>query len=194
METYVNDLAETIANHRFRRLGGWLLFFFIVGIIATGISIFRFAMDIYIAVQFVFYFALSLGDLMFFEGAMLLYGLLGLLSGLFAIISIIQIFMRKPKFLRNYQISQLMLMSSVTVIILIVVFAFGELDIFFFILVGGVVFVAFLTLFLVPLYFCKSIRVRVYMGSDEYISKAIIKFKNQPPLDASVLKDIDWMH
>jgi len=108
----------------------------------------------------------------------------GLLAISLAILYLVDVFRRKPKFLLYYQI-------YVIVSILYTIFAlivpssiigyehamYGSMGFHVGNLIWGI-----MAFFLWTLYYCKSVRVRTYMGSDEYMERAIFAYKDQPPL------------
>jgi len=104
--------------------------------------------------------------------------IVGLLTIVFTTVFLVQIFTRKSNFLLFYQLNVFaLLFYSIFVglipnIILDIGIAFGIGNI-----IGNVVHLLLLTL-----YFSRSVRVRAYMGSDEYMKKAIFSFKEKPPL------------
>ena len=99
-----------------------------------------------------------------------------LVSLVFCVLWIIQIFQRKPLFLRFLQIEAIIGVAA-QIIMLIAVYIvrhYIELDMSTTIgmLTGGIA-----GFFLWTLYFCKSVRVRTYMGSDEHMSKALFAYR-----------------
>jgi len=106
----------------------------------------------------------------------------GLASTLFAILYLVQVYRRKPYFLLYYQL-------MVIVNVLYAIFAqlipslmvgyewltFGTASAHISSLIAKPV-----VFFLWTLYYCKSVRVRTFMGSDEYMDKAIFAFKKHP--------------
>jgi len=174
--------------HSFLKLGGWLLFWVIfhialvvfdiiasLGEITETIDLLR-RMDTighhmpdgFVAATYISFLGQAVG----------------LLTIVFTIIFIVQVFQRNPAFLRSFQIFRLAgIFYAIFAGIIPTMMIGGN--------VVGAEMVGFLIgstlgsvagLFLITLYFCKSKRVRIYMGSDEYMSKAIFAFKDQPPL------------
>jgi len=60
-------------------------------------------------------------------------------------------------------------------------FYFSDEIIILIVMVGFILVFLFAILLLFTLYMCRSRRVRTYMSSDEYIKKAIIRFKDRNP-------------
>ena len=93
----------------------------------------------------------------------------------FAIAFIVLLIQRNPNFLRLYQI-----MSIISIVIgVVVIIAAGVLasDSGIVTTSTAIFTVLFAVLFLVlfTMYFCKSVRMRTYMGSTEYIDRALFK-------------------
>jgi len=109
---------------------------------------------------------------------------IGLVTIPLCVLYLVNIFRRKPNFLLFYQL-------YVIVTVLYIIFRrivpssiigyeyaiYDPLSAQIGSLVGAII-----GFFLWTLYYCKSIRVRTYMGSDEYMDKAIFAYKDQPPL------------
>ena len=177
-----------LENQKYKSMGGWLLFCVIAMLFSVIsdpiISIGNITDDLALLEE------IRLSPMIFPEGmetaAWISFAaeLGGLLTIVFTILYLVNIFGRKPNFLRYYQL-------VVIVSILYTVFAlmipsiilgyeyeiYGALSFHISAIVGGII-----AFFLWTLYYCKSIRVRTYMGSDEYMEKAIFAYKNQPPL------------
>ena len=108
--------------------------------------------------------------------------IVGLLTIVFTIMFIVQVFKRKSTFLLFHQLS---LCAAVFYTICVGIIPNVMLEMFdadfssnIGMLVGSII-----GFFVFALYMSKSIRVRTYMGSDEYMDKALFAFKNQPPLE-----------
>jgi len=173
-------------NPAYSKLGGWLSFFVIIMIIITAVyllasieNLLRTPNRFEMLTEFAELYPESMGPAVWIS---FIAELGGLASGLFAILFLVQIFRRKPNFLRYFQI-------MVIVNFMYAIFAqlipsimvgyewlmFGSAGAHIASLVYGP-----LMFFLWPLYYCKSVRVRTYMGSDEYMDKAIFAFRKQP--------------
>ncbi|MDR2589892.1 MAG: DUF2569 family protein [Oscillospiraceae bacterium] len=179
-------------DHKYRKLGGWLLFFVIINIIAIVVDAFGSIPDVLESIEL---FAM-LGEVNLsaaglpenFKNALtiaLIGEVVGLLTIVFSIIFVVQVFNRKSTFLRFAQLSALagiffLIVARLIPNTMVGIDYMGEDYITPAIssLIGSII-----GFFIFPLYYCKSIRVRTYMGSDEYMHKAIFAYKNQPPLD-----------
>jgi len=162
------SLNSNFLYEKYKKLGGWLLFFVVYFIIGLVMSIIA---------------TLISSPIMFIYGSTTGYAYIAILSTIvscaLSILLIVQLCTKKSTFLRIYQLSVII---GISLSLIQTLFgSFGGFGGF-----GGSVLLSILfsliPFFLMTLYFCKSIRVRVYMGNDEYMSKAIFAFKNQPPL------------
>ena len=175
-------------GHKYTVLGGWFMAIVIVntmGLVISAISLFN-----------------SLGETIELFGLstetsltqlanldtvlyMTLVGqIIGLVANGFLLIFLIQVFQRKSKFMLFGQLTQL---TSIFVVILIRIIPFYMLgseymDTYVLSRNIGEALASVGGFFLYALYYSKSNRVRVYMGSDEYMSKALLAFKDQPPV------------
>ena len=102
----------------------------------------------------------------------------GLASGLFAILFLVQIYRQKPYFMRYFQLMAIVNFLYAIFAKLIPSIMVGYEWLTFGTIGGHIASVieAPLIFFLWTLYYCKSVRVRTYMGSDEYMDKAIFAF------------------
>jgi hypothetical protein len=171
--------------NKYHTMGGWLLFFVIANIIGVFI-------DAIVSISGIFDTFEIIGDMTDsamgyflpenFETAIyitLTGEIVGLLTIVFTTMFVVQLFKRKPAFLRYYQLNIFALLFYSIFVGLIPNIMLGY-DISFILgnIVGSVA-----HFFLLTLYYCRSIRVRTFMGSDEYMEKALFAFKNQYPLD-----------
>jgi len=103
--------------------------------------------------------------------------IIGLPTIVFNIMFISRLFKRKPNFLRYAQIS--MLITIVYIVLLGIGFSNMLLwmDEFIVFIIAAVLVLIYLILF--TRYMCKSKRVREYMGSEEYLRKALFAFKDK---------------
>ena len=153
---------------KYRSLGGWLLFFVILWGLAALSN-----------VGSVFSLIGTVGTLSAYGSSLVLSSILGMLAGAFSavtcIIMVVFIVKRNPSFLRVYQILSIVgiVLSIAMVVSSQVVVSGSTVSIVSNVLVGGVGGV--LGLILMTLYFCKSVRVRTYMGSTEHIDRALFK-------------------
>ena len=154
-------------TQKYKTLGGWLLFF----LICWGISALRALLDLVQYLRMIAYFGIGYVQPAF--GSILV----DLVSIGLSVIMIVLIVQRHPKFLRIYQIltianAALSLFVTVPMAINLratnaaPVLAIGILGTFFGLATG---------LILMTMYFCKSVRVRTYMGGTEYQQKALFR-------------------
>ena len=107
-----------------------------------------------------------------------------LVTTVLQIMFLIQVFGRKPLFLKFEQLSYFSLgISSILNVIALSMIGSEFIEGYQTGAAIGSVIGTVIGLTLMTLYYCKSIRVRTYMGSDEYMRKAIFSFK-QPPLES----------
>ncbi|MDR2599427.1 MAG: DUF2569 family protein [Oscillospiraceae bacterium] len=179
-------------DHKYHKLGGWLLFLVILNIIAIVIDAFSSIPDVLESIDLLVWLgegnqaAVVLPEN--FKDALtiaLVGEVVGLLTIVFSAIFVVQVFQRKSTFLRFAQLSALAGIFFVVVARLIPNAMIGSEWIGEDYITPAISSLtgAIIGFFIFPLYYCKSIRVRTYMGSDEYMHKAIFAYKNQPPLD-----------
>lgn len=154
-------------TQNYKTLGGWLLVF----VVCWGISALRALFDLVQYLRMAAYFGAAYVQPSF---GSILVDLLSIGLGVAMIVLIVK---RYPKFLRIYQIltianAALSLLVTVPMAINLratnaaPVLAIGILGTFFGLAIG---------LILMTMYFCKSVRVRTYMGSTEYLDTALFK-------------------
>jgi hypothetical protein len=182
-------LAETEANTRsqplppaedYRKIGGLLLLFMTVSIVAIVVTI-------VVAVSVNGFFALIhliagsrswggenyVGSSSFLS--LLIVGAIGLGAVALQLSSIIQLIKRKPSFLTLYQLYKLLgigLLLYLSIDAGLIRKTAANISGFVPILVFSIVELIWLTL-----YFCKSERVRTFMGGHEYMKKALFAIK-----------------
>jgi len=175
-------------GHRFTRLGGWLLVIVIVNIFGLVYNV----VTMFNALNETIELFINFDEIRFFvppnfETVMymtLIGQIIGFAANAFLLLFLIQVFQRKPGFMLFGQLTQL---TGIFVAIFVGVVPFFMLGNEFMdpnalstnigTIIGSVA-----GFFLYALYYSKSNRVRVYMKSDEYMSKAIFAFKDQPPV------------
>ena len=146
-----NTTQINAMNNNYSELGGWLLFFVIMSIVSMLFSLYFLII--------IPGFMLSPIDWMF-----------TLTASVLSILYAIQVVQRKTLFLRFIQIGYMVnCVSGIFSIASVGVYAITTI-------IGNIS-----GFFLATLYYCKSVRVRVYMGTDEYMDKAFFSYK-QPPL------------
>jgi len=187
------QLEQAIANHRFRKMRGWLSILMVASVIATIVNVLYAFMWNIVAIVFLTE-ADSIGMI---DVILLLVGIAAILSTIIAIVFIARVFLRKPKFLRVLQVAQLLNLLPIVLLTIYVYYmlliVFGNTIDEIVIIMQGLTIISIVHIcnfFILTLYFCKSKRVRVYMGSDEHISKALVKFKHKKPLDVEWLDSV----
>ncbi len=154
-------------NPEYKTMGGWLLFFVILDILAILAAAASLASTSYAleALEFV-----GLGGL----GTM--YVVESLLVIALSIAFVVMVFTRKPHFLLIYQIQGIVSIVITIIEICMISGSYGAAYIDTASMITSTI-SSIVGLLLLTLYFCKSVRVRTYMGGTEYIDKAIIKFR-----------------
>ncbi|MDR0889797.1 MAG: hypothetical protein LBM28_04005 [Oscillospiraceae bacterium] len=98
--------------------------------------------------------------------------ILSYIAVVFEILFVLALFGKKPSFLRRFQITRIIGAASVVFLYLVPGLITDSLtpETLLFVLssITGI--------FLMSYYYCKSVRVRTYMGSDEYIKKALFRY------------------
>ncbi len=154
---------------KYQTLGGWLLFF----TIGWGIGALS-------SISTIFSGFSSLATLLRYNQAnfalpTLVLILVSMVSIATDVIMVIFMVKRVPKFLRYYQIISIVNIGmSVLLAILYSVASRSYGGLFFTSGITGIVLGA-LGLVLMTMYFCKSVRVRTYMGTSEYVDTALFK-------------------
>ena len=170
---YQQAMPQTTA-HKYDTLGGWLLVIMILNIIMTLRNIVTATDELQASI------AVLLDG--WYVGAMIVNIVaqaIALTSIAFTVVFIVQVFQRKSSFLKFSQIGQILIAMSILINLLVMVMI--GLDNFEsgvftdnISSLGG----ACIGFFVQAQYYCKSIRVRTYMNSDEYIHKALFTYKN----------------
>ena len=157
--------------HPYHKLGGWLSFFMIVQL--SGLVCLCF-------VILVAFPSVLFGDFYDWQKqCVAILSICGVFAAVFGYKSLIMIAGRRPRFLRSVFIFALS--SMVTVVLAFVLNRNGIGVSYFMVLVCGLVAIIFVIWII---YCCKSVRVRTYFGSDEYLCESIF-FKNvKPPVPA----------
>ena len=159
--------AQSADNPNYQQLGGWLLFFVVCWVLSalSGLST----------------LASGINTLFAFDPDFMLSALsnivIGLLTAGIGGLLVVLIVKRNPLFLRMYQ-----LLSIARIVVgviarflsrLFVVNQFGLGHI----AVGGDIVGGIIGICLMTLYFCRSKRVRTYMGSTDYLDQAIFRLR-----------------
>lgn len=168
-DPYQQPMGNAYGNSNYQTLGGWLLFF----VIGWGLSAVSGLGTIAQSIA-------SLGTLTSYYGAAYIFPtLLAVLTAVMSmavdVIMVICIIKRVPTFLRLYQILSIVeLCASALSTIVYAIFLMETAGL----LIGGVAAGAVggaVGLILMTMYFCKSVRVRTYMGTTEYLDTALFK-------------------
>jgi len=182
------NMHNALQEHRYHKLGGWLLVVVIanmIGMLYDAFVSFTGLMETIEYLDNIQFFRMHPDIPDSFETALyitIVGQVVGFLSVVFTLLFIIQTFQRKSTFLRFHQLSGLV---GIFYIICVGIIPNIMLDVMgpdFAQNIGTFV-GSIIGFFVFALYMCKSYRVRIYMGSDEYMDKAIFAYKNQPPLD-----------
>jgi hypothetical protein len=164
--------TKPTAHEKYSNMGGWLLVFTIWNFIFVPISLWNLLIGFPI-IEGLFYNGHdAVGIICVFSQIVLL------CIAVFHVLYIVKVFQRNPSFLRVWQIGTILIIINV----LLVVVVTGMLDADSSVLseINGNVTGNVLRFLLLTWYYCKSVRVRTYMGSDEYINKAIFAYKTPP--------------
>ena len=169
--------AYTAVEHpEYQKMGGWLLFFMIINIIAavysfvsviTSCSVTGEAMEMMAA--------FGMGDL---QGIMMFSMVEMVVVAILELIFVYFVFSKNVSFLKFYQIVQILSIVLSVILIIAANSVFGNYGYTLAeaginvapSLVGGI-----LGLILMTMYYCKSVRVRTYMGSTEYQKRALFR-------------------
>lgn len=160
------------ANPKYQKLGGWLLFF-VIGWAISGVVSLVSLIQLLPALGTLF----SYGSIFAIAGVVYLVEQIASLAVCVAMI--VFVVQRNQMFLRYYQI---LTIANIALNVLVsIVAVIGSASVLEYsaaylgngigTILGGVV-----GLIIMTLYFCKSIRVRTYMGSDEYLHRALFRF------------------
>jgi len=165
----------------YTKLGGWLLFFVIwniiglVGGIAIAVSSVRSSGS------------LSLFSLNYGEGNLptfvfgIFYKVIWAGECVLALLHIIQIFKKNHGFMRSMQINNICAIVLMTMISAQQILVAGDTVAWAVAIINAVgqLLGLFLGMLLTTLYYCRSRRVRAYMGGTEYQDKALFRFKDK---------------
>lgn len=154
-------------TQKYKTLGGWLLFF----LICWGISALRALLDLVQYIRMIAYFGIEYVQPSF--GSILV----DLLSIGLSVAMIVLIVRRYPKFLRIYQILTIANVALSLFVLVPMAVRLGSTNAAPVLAAGfmGTVLGGAIGLVLMTMYFCKSVRVRTYMGSTEYLDNALFK-------------------
>ncbi len=155
-------------NPKYKKMGGWLLFNVICSFlgIVSGVDTFATNLDVLQTLT-----SAGLGGF----GAMCVVESLLVIA--LNIVFVVMVFTRKPHFLLIYQIQAI---ASIVISIIGICMVSGSSYAAYFdvtSMIGSTV-GTIGALIVWTLYFCKSVRVRTYMGGTEFIDKAIVKFRS----------------
>ena len=157
-----------VGDPRFQKLGGWLLFF----VICWGLAALSSLSSIVSLVG-------AANSLSAYGSGLAAASYLGvaanILSAVISVLMIVFIAKRNPSFLRLYQILTIVALALNVVMAIASAVGMGGYGAA---VIGSALFgivIGIGGLCLMTLYFCKSVRVRTYMGSTEYIDRALFK-------------------
>ena len=174
---------QTQAINDYQKLGGWFLLFVLYYLIGVVFSLYNIISTTHTAAANL---VTGSGLVPASIDALISQGLI-FISVVFVFVFVVQVWERKPLFLLFMQMSFLVSFLSA-------LFSYGISRLFGegfgFASPALPVLLLSLTLtvsafLLVTFYFCNSVRVRVYMGSDEYMDKAILALR-QKPFDSNI--------
>ena len=156
------------AGKNYEKLGGWLLFF----VICYGISA---ALGLYRMVQTFGLFGMVLTH----RGGFALPVFCGVLTNLLTVAAgvayIVLVVKKHPNFLRLFQVIRIAVVGANFLLTLIAGLGYGGGAAMYFAEAFGLLVSGAVGILLMTLYFCKSERVRVYMGTTEYLETALFK-------------------
>ena len=160
--------ASSPAGKNYETLGGWLLFFVICYGVSAAVELYRLVGTLNKVVTMFSY----IGGIAVPIFCNALTSLLGIVGGVAYIVLIVK---KYPNFLRLFQIIRIAVVGGSFLLTAIAILSYGGGYAVFFpeafaLLVSGAVGIVLMTL-----YFCKSVRVRVYMGTTTYLDTALFK-------------------
>ena len=160
-------MSKQDITEKYKRLGGFLLFIVVMGIITT---VFSFSLHVTSTAEII----QDINEAATLYTALRLIGtLLTFVALMIYVLQYISIIKRTHLFLRYYQ-TGFGIMMIANLLSYAAQMYLGELD------TSSIVFMVIwfpIAMALYTLYFCKSIRVQTYMGGTEYMSKALFAFK-----------------
>ncbi len=172
------QMYNSLNGNNYTRMGGWLLFFVIINIISLVTASINIIRDFVVITEELEYASREYTKVI---NLIIIGDIIAIASLTMILLYIIQIFSRKRLFLRFEQLARILSVTSVvfTSILPCIIVDVRYFESLFSQAISGIIGTC-LGLFLMTLYYCKSIRVRTYMGSTEYIDKAFFKFKEPP--------------
>ena len=172
--------------NNYHQMGGWLLCFMILCILDAVIGFFStiFSNGLLVRFQGLFsYFGSISLDSQLRILFLIFGGLVTIVAVVLEIIFVVQVFKRDSRFLLFYQICKIVATASILITSVFSGSAFRSFEnasntifTFFFSIAGFA---------LMTLYYSKSVRVRTYMGNDEYLRKALFTKNMVSPVPAS---------
>lgn len=161
------SVPQEAENSNYQQLGGWLLFFVVCWALGalSGLST----------------LAAGIRTLFSFSPGFILSALFTIVEGLLTVgigaLLVVLVIQRNPLFLRVYQFLSIAEVAvGVVSRLLSRLFAMSQFGVGFISIGGGIV-GGIIGLCLMTLYFCRSKRVRAYMGSTEYLDQAIFRLR-----------------
>jgi len=175
--------ANPGVNPAYQRMGGWLLFFMILcildaaaGLIYTGIVNGLADLLDSNTLRLLDYYDSAFKN---WHTAMTIICSLIVIASIIEIIFVVQVFNRKPGFLKLFQICRIMSIVLVIASIIAEASFYSSYDLPYKVSSDSIrnIISGFAGFFIMTLYYCRSKRVRTYMGSDDYIYSALVKFR-----------------
>lgn len=156
---------QTNDEQKYKSLGGWLLFFVICWGLGALVGVGSIVRTLSMFPHFNIVFIRSL--------------LIPLLSNLMptvvCIVMIVAIVQRVPTFLRLYQVLAIVNLAVSLISGISLVIRVGSAPVSMMGTAVGTVLGGIIGLVLMTMYFCKSVRVRVYMGTTQYLDTALFR-------------------
>ena len=178
----INGVAPEVASYRagdykgqtYSKLGGWLLFTVVSNIIGAVFSIIQLALY-----SFLFYFLTQyFSQHAIFIGFMTVSGLCFIFVIVIRIIFAAMIIRKSRNFLKFYDICLLIdLFAGLSVMLLFIIMSN---DLTYLSLIGAII-SSLAGYFIWRAYFCKSLRVYIYMGNDGYLRNSLFAKNAEKP-------------
>ena len=169
--------GSDVANPEYKKMGGWLLFFMVINIISGVYNvIYSGIYTLATTAPYLEYISAFGGGGL--SGIVIFSCIVALVVGVLALVFVYFVFKKNPIFLKFYQIVQIVSIVLSIVMLIGLNAAIGDMGMSISdtginvapSIIGGIV-----GLVLMTMYYCKSVRVRTYMGSDEHIKNALFR-------------------
>ncbi len=162
---------QMVGNPQYQTMGGWLLFFVIVMLIGGVTSIVS-GIEVFSLAGALSYMLGMIGE-GWMTGILYVVSIGVIFCAIFVFYIVYLVFQRQSSFLRMYQLYSFIIIAMNAIIAIIYSQAGLNSAELWSNLVTAVV-----ELLLMTLYYSRSVRVRTYMGSDEYMRQAFFSFGN----------------